>query len=262
MTAVYSIKRANYPVMALYRMPGIVLRTYPFQEAHLIVTILSPTKGKIRAIAKGARRLQSVLSRLVQPMIYGVFQLAEGKNLDVLSQGVLKSVFPKTRGDLEKLTHGLYALELIDRLIEEPEAQPNVFFILLKTLEGLEAGKPAPALLRAFEAHLFRLLGYAPQLDRCLGCGTGNFAAASVKFSSRLGGILCEKCAGQDKLAHRLKPGVLAALQECFEIPPGEVPELGAAMLGEVSPIFQHFLREKCGKKMHGFELLEQVGSL
>lgn len=247
--------------MALYRLPAIVLRTHPFQDTHYIVTLFSPTRGKIRAIAKGARRIQSSLGRLVQPMVYAIFQLAEGKNLDVMTQGVLKTVFPKVRADLQKLTHGLYALELIDRLIEEPESNPPLFFLLLKTLEGLDAGNDASASLRVFEAHLFRFLGYAPAVEHCIQCETLNFGVG-VKFSSRLGGILCERCAEQDKLAVGLTPELLRAMRACFSSPPGETPSRDFAATEEVGKIFQRYFEEKGGKKMHGFHLLAQVHAL
>lgn len=247
--------------MGLYRLPAIVLRTHPFSDAHLIVTLLSPTHGKVRAIAKGSRRIQSALGRAVQPMVYSVFQLAQGKNLDCVTQGVVKAAFPALRSDLEKLTHGLYALELIDRLMEEPEPQPNVFFLLLKTLEGLESGRQASSLLRAFEAHLFRSLGYTPCLENCVYCQSKE-VNSMIKFSSRLGGVLCPSCHEKDKQALLITPEVMQGLKACFAVVPGESPVLSQNVLQAIGGIFQKFLEDKWGKKMHGFQLLARLDHL
>lgn len=245
--------------MPLYRLPAIVLRTYPFQETHFIVTLFSPTKGKIRAIAKGCRRLQSSLGRAVQPMVQAVFLLAEGKNLDVITQGEIKSVFPKTRENLERLAHGLYAMELIDRFVEEPEPQPNLYFLLLKTLEALETSDAPPPLLRGFEANLLRLLGYAPRLDACVQCER---AGSPARFSARLGGILCGLCPDADKQAAPLDAGTLTALRACFDATIGEPPAIAADSLRPVTGIFQRFMEEKCGKSVHSFRLLQEVDHL
>lgn len=240
--------------MALYRLPAIVLHTRPFQDSHLLVSLLSPGKGKVRVLAKGSRRIQSGLGRLTQPMVYAVFQLAEGKNLDVITQGALKSAFPKLRSSLESLFHGLYALELIERLVEEPEPDSRLFFLLLKTLEGLEEGEKPGPLLRVFEAHLFRLLGYAPEVKLCLLCRA---SVSEGVFSVRLGGVLCRNCfPNHDLLAYALRKEVKAALEKVMTAVPGKAIEVPSQELQEIGKIFQQYVEEKWGKKIHGFELI------
>lgn len=245
--------------MGLYRLPAIVLRAYPFADTHLIVTLMSPTKGKIRAIAKGARRLQSSIGRLVSPMVYSAFQLAEGKNLDIISQGVIKTTFPKIREDLDRLTHALYLLELIDRLIEEPEPNPPLFFLLHKTLEGLELGAPPPCLLRGFESHLFRFLGYPPELGRCVICDSReNF----VKFSYRMGGVLCKNCQDKDKIAFALSPEILEGLRACEQSLAGQAPVLSENAAQTIAGIHHRYLEDHSGKSMRGFNLLNDVSKM
>jgi len=245
--------------MGLYRLPAIVLRTYPFADTHLIVTLFSPSKGKIRAIAKGARRLQSSLGRIVSPMVYSIFQLAEGKNLDVISQGEIKTTFPKIREDLDRLTHGLYTLELIDRLIEEPESNPSLFFLLHKTLEGLDAGESPQALLRGFESQLFRFLGYPPNLAHCAHCGNED---ALIKFSYRLGGVLCKNCQEKDKPAVGITAEILEGLRSCEQSVPGQAPVIAENIAPPIASIHHRFLEEHSGKTLRGFNLLDRVAAL
>jgi DNA repair protein RecO (recombination protein O) len=245
--------------MPLYRMPAIVVRTHPFQDAHLIVTLYSPIKGKVRAIAKGCRRLQSALGRLVQPMVEAVFLLAEGKNLDVITQGEIKTIYPQIRSDLNKLSHGLYILELLDRFVEEPEPYPKLYFLLQKTLEALNNGEPPPILVRGYEANFLRLLGYAPRLDACVLCG---LASNLYFFSSRLGGVLCAKCQEKDKQAIPLSQGLLDALKLCFAAKPGESLPISPEWVKPIGKIFYNFMTEKCGRELHGFHFLEEVDLL
>lgn len=255
----FTLRPANILLVALYRLPAIVLRTHPFADTHLIVTLMSPTKGKIRAIAKGARRLQSSLGQIVSPMVYSVFQLAEGKNLDVVSQGVIKTTFPKIREDLDRLTHALYTLELIDRLIEEPEANPSLFFLLHKTLEGLDEGESPSRLLRGFESHLFRFLGFPPELEACTVCGNRE---ALVKFSYRLGGVLCKNCQDKDKAALSLTTEILEGLRICEHSLPGQTPAITESIAPTIASIHHRFLQDHTGKTLRGFHLLDDVAKM
>ena len=72
--------------MPLYRDEGVVLRTIKLGEADRIVTILTRNHGKIRAVAKGVRRVKSRFGGRLEPFMRDDLLIAEGRSLDVVSQ--------------------------------------------------------------------------------------------------------------------------------------------------------------------------------
>ena len=73
--------------MALYRDEGVVLRVQKLGEADRIVTVLTRTHGRVRAVAKGVRRTRSRFGASVEPFSHVDLQLWEGKGgLDVVTQ--------------------------------------------------------------------------------------------------------------------------------------------------------------------------------
>ena len=74
--------------MPLYRDEAVVLRTFPLGEADRIVVLLTKRHGKVRAVAKGVRRLKSRFGGRLEPLMRVDLLLAQGKSLDVVSQAV------------------------------------------------------------------------------------------------------------------------------------------------------------------------------
>lgn len=72
--------------MPLYRDEGVVLRTTKLGEADRIVTLLTRSHGKIRAVAKGVRRVKSRFGGRLEPFMRVDVLIATGRTLDVVSQ--------------------------------------------------------------------------------------------------------------------------------------------------------------------------------
>ncbi|HHY47145.1 MAG TPA: DNA repair protein RecO [Firmicutes bacterium] len=186
--------------MSLYRAEGIVLRTRALGEADRIATIYTREAGKVRAVARGARRPRCRLSGSTEPFTHAEFLLFRGTGLDNISQVEIRESFQAIRGNLGLMARASYMAELLDRTTEEGEPAPEIFQLLLKCLRML-AQQDGPGavdpdtVLYAYEARLLRYLGYAPMLDRCMGCG-GPMGARRLVFYPSLGGVLCEGCRG------------------------------------------------------------------
>src|ERR687893_1812599 len=71
---------------SLYRDEGIVLRVQKLGEADRIVTVLTRTHGRVRAVAKGVRRTRSKFGASVEPFSHVDLQLYAGRNLDIVVQ--------------------------------------------------------------------------------------------------------------------------------------------------------------------------------
>lgn len=183
--------------MALYAATAVILRRIPLGEKDKIVTLYTRERGKVRAVAKGARKTTSKLSGGSEPLMLVRALLSEGQNLDVLSQAEVRESFPQIRGEWGRFLRASYACELLDRLTEEADPEAGVFELLLNTLYTLQRAEQPDLALHGFELHLMARVGYEPQLFSCVRCERywepPRFVP--VAYSPVLGGALCEVCA-------------------------------------------------------------------
>ena len=106
----------------LYRDEAIVLRTHKLGEADRIVTLLTRHHGRVRAVAKGVRRTTSKFGARLEPFTHVDLQLAEGRNLDVITQAETRTAFSSELGlDYERYTSGTVMLETAERLVVRGE---------------------------------------------------------------------------------------------------------------------------------------------
>ncbi len=182
----------------LYRDEAIVLRTHKLGEADRIVTLLTRQHGRVRAVAKGVRRTSSRFGSRLEPFTHVDLQLAEGRNLDTITQAETLTPFSKGLGlDYDRYTSGTVMLETADRLVAE-EREPSVqqFLLLVGGLRAMVAGEHAPG--QVLDSYLLRSLsvaGYAPSFEHCSRCGTVPAPGGTHRwFNPAMGGMLCATC--------------------------------------------------------------------
>jgi DNA repair protein RecO (recombination protein O) len=181
------------PTPRLYKTEAIVLRQRKLGEADKIVTLYTPNYGKLEAVAKGVRRTKSRLAGHLEVLTYTSVMLAQGRNLDVVTQAQAVESFATLRDDLHRLSRALYVAELVDRFSPEGAESYHIFQLLLTTLRRLAAGAAADVVVRHFEMQLLNLAGFQPQLHRCLGCQR-SLTPVPNYFSPAAGGVLCPSC--------------------------------------------------------------------
>jgi DNA repair protein RecO (recombination protein O) len=178
----------------LYRDEAVVLRTHKLGEADRIITLLTREHGRVRAVAKGVRKTTSRWGSRLEPFTHVDLQLAEGRNLDVVTQAETIDPFAAGLGrDYERYTAGSVMLETADRLVTE-ERQPSVqqFLLLVGGLRAMTAGEHRPG--QVLDSYLLRSLavsGYAPSFDHCARCGD---PGPHRWFNPSAGGVLCPDC--------------------------------------------------------------------
>ena len=107
--------------MSLYRDQGVVLRTIKLGEADRIVTILTQTSGKVRAVAKGIRRPGSRFGARLEPTSHVALQCYRGRELDIVTQVETIDSFRALREHYGCLTHAISMLEAVDQIAQERE---------------------------------------------------------------------------------------------------------------------------------------------
>jgi DNA repair protein RecO (recombination protein O) len=176
--------------VANYRDRGVVLRTIRLGEADRIATILSLEHGKVRAVAKGVRKVKSRLGARTEPLSHIDFMAWRGRELDVVNQVEVIDVFPRIRGDLGRLDAAVTMAEVIDQSTVDHQQSPELYRLFVGALRSLEE-TGSPVVLPAFCLKLLATEGVGVAADRCAACGSD---APLVAFDASQGGFLCAAC--------------------------------------------------------------------
>jgi DNA repair protein RecO (recombination protein O) len=240
------------PRPRVYKTQAIVLRQRKLGEADKIVTLYCAHLGKLDAVAKGVRRTKSRMAGSLEPLTLGSYLVAEGRELDIVTQAETVESFGAMREDLERLSRALYCAELVDRLTPERSEGNPIFRLLHETLAHLATDGEYELVVRRFELRLLDELGYRPSLDACAICG-GRIEPVVNYWSAAAGGLVCPKCT-DDSLrltpisVNGLKVLRLAARASIAEVArvmlSGELgAELEACMADQVSFVLEREVR-------------------
>lgn len=154
---------------SIIRTEAVVLRSLDYGETSQIVTLFTREKGKIGVMAKGARRPKSSFGATLQPMAYTqvVFYYKPTRTLQTLSESSHVESFHQLRRGLKTITVGLRIVELVDALMEEEDAQPQVLDLLVSTLRRLNASDVRATNLWPYaQLRLAKVLGMGPAVER------------------------------------------------------------------------------------------------
>lgn len=198
-------------------------------EADRLLTLFSPDYGKFRVVAKGVRRPGSRKAGHLEPFTQAELMLARGRELDIITQAESLNLFAGIQQDLERLGQAAYMVELLDRFTVEEGESRALYLLLAEALSVLSAGASSEALVRYFELRMLDLVGYRPELFRCLGCGD-EIRPQDQFFSSSAGGVLCPNCGDGHDSVQTISLQALKVLRHFQRSP------LKAALAPNVSP--------------------------
>jgi DNA repair protein RecO (recombination protein O) len=196
-----------------YRTDAVTLRATPFAEHDRLLVLYTRNSGKLRVLAKGARRTTSRLAAHVDLFSYANLFLVHGRTFDLVTQGQTIEAFPLLHRDLWRMALAFYCGELLDRFTEELSVNVGLFEALLTILRRLNDPDLEPTLsVRAFELDLLGLSGYRPQLHHCVGC-TAPIQPEANTFSPADGGVLCPACGTRSTTAEPISMEALRILR-------------------------------------------------
>ena len=178
-----------------YKTEAVVLRQMNLGEADRILTLYTPDLGKVRAVAKGVRRVKSRLGGHLELLNLVSVAMYEGKSLDVVTEAQVVQSFEVLREDLEPLSRAMYVAELVDGFSTERSANHAMYTLLVDGLAQLEKSATHDLLLRYFEMHVLEHAGYRPELLQCVACRT-KLEPRNHLFSCGDGGVICPTCRG------------------------------------------------------------------
>jgi DNA repair protein RecO (recombination protein O) len=174
----------------LYRDTAVVLRTYKLGESDRIVVLLTEEHGKVRAVAKGVRKTNSKFGARLEPMSHVRLLLAQGRELDIVSQAESVETLRPMLQDLDHLTNGIAVLEAADQMALDREPAPQLYRMVVGALRTI-GERSGPLVVPAFYWKLLAADGLRPELDMCVRCGEDT---QLVAFDMDQGGALCRNC--------------------------------------------------------------------
>jgi len=183
-------------------MPGpasphdaLVLGGLDYGERDRIVRLLTPTLGRVSALARGARasRRRFAGSLDLGNRVQALLRPGQGE-LWHLQEAELASARLRIRDDLGALALCAYGCELVGAFAREQHPEPRLFGLLEVFLTVLDAAAAPPrGLFRlGLEVKALTCAGLAPVLDRCVRCG--QVLAEPAVFAADAGGALHAAC--------------------------------------------------------------------
>ena len=218
--------------MPLYRDEAVVLRTAKLGEADRIITLMTRNHGKVRAVAKGIRRVKSRFGGRLEPFMRVDLLIAQGRSLDVISQAESVSSWGASiAADYEAYEAANVITETVEKLVgDEQEPLPGQYRLLLGALNALANATHHPrAIAASYVMRALALAGWEPRLRSCVVCGR-MVESAEVFFSVASGGVMCATDHTPD--AHRIP---VAVLNQCRALIDGDWTVLDAAPLDRVA---------------------------
>jgi DNA repair protein RecO (recombination protein O) len=181
---------------------ALVLRRYPYGESSLLVHALTPGRGRVSLLAKGAYRLHSGYFGTLDlfDTLLVAFQARAGAELSLVSSARIQVRRKHVTMDLERYGAALACLELAWLGAREGEEEAALFHLTETALDLLDAGEAPPQVVEsAFELQFLRERGWSPVLEACVTCGKAltapRRAGGTALFSPAEGGQLCPECA-------------------------------------------------------------------
>jgi DNA repair protein RecO (recombination protein O) len=172
-----------------------VLRTQQLGEADLIVSLLAEQHGRVRAVARAARKSRKRFGGLLEPLtrVGATWSEKEGRELHRLDAlEAVRSFAPMQAEPVLQATCAVLA-ELSEAFARDGHSEGRTFRLLGAVLDSIENGAEPLTVVRYFEYWTLRLHGLMPELTTCSLCSAALPAAEPVRVVRRQG-ILCRTC--------------------------------------------------------------------
>lgn len=242
------------------RVEAVVLRHSDWGEADRMLTLFTRELGKLRVVAKGARRPRSRKAGHLEPFTRVALLLARGREIWIVTQADTLDAYLPMRDDLERTAYAAYLAELLDRFTYEEGENSSIFRLFVEALERVTTLEdPIPA-IRYYEIRLLDYLGFRPELFHCVQCGNEIKPEAQF-FSALLGGVLCPRCG---MIAANVHPVSMQALKYLRHYQRSSYAEatrvrLPDAVRPEMEALMQHYLTYLLERGLNSPAFLREV---
>ena len=186
----------------LFHINGIVISRRDHREADRWYSAYTREMGKIEFLARGAHKPLAKLSPHLESLGEVELLLVDGRQYFTVAGVERREAFPSASLDYARLMLATSALHLVDIGTKPHEADPILYEQIVAWLRFLEESpslrpERAAFLLGAFTLKLMALIGYRPELARCLAC-TESLLPGAYRWHALKGGVVCTPCVARD----------------------------------------------------------------
>lgn len=242
---------------------AIVLRTLDYGESDRIVTFISADFGKLKGIAKGARRSKRRFANALELLSLSDILFSRGGRggLFLIEGADVISHHPGIREDLEKTLIATYLAELVDGFSAEGKKNVELFRLLEDFLAYLDLQTPRPGIERFFEMRLLKLTGYDLHIGSCLACGKELEEISEPAFIPAEGGIRCRTCLRNASSVLSVTPGTLKTLIAGSRMDLQMIPRLAVSdrTARESRAVLGGIIEHLLGKALKSLKVLDDM---
>ncbi len=142
---------------------GIIIKRKNFFEADKLLTVLSPTDGKIQLKAKSVRKITSrrlAHLELLNLVTFSIYK--KNNNTPLAIDAYSYQTYPHIKSDLIKSNLSYHICEIVDNLVPAGTESKNTFYLVKKVFDDLETAKDHfYAIVHDFELNLLISLGFS-----------------------------------------------------------------------------------------------------
>ena len=170
---------------------ALVLRTWPFAEADLLVSRFTREHGRIKGVARHAMRSRRRFGGALEPMTHVRATWAERPRQELVRLDAFEIVSSPMTGavDLPRLAGLELMAEVLDEL-PEGAVEDAVFRLAIAVLGEMRVGQVSVP-VTYFCLWMNRLMGWMPELGRCVVCGR-DLRGEDVWYTGVADGVTCE----------------------------------------------------------------------
>lgn len=241
-------------LMKIQESSAIVMRTSEFGESDLLVTFFSSRHGRLKGIAKGARRSRRRFVNCLDTfsLVSLDYELKKQSELCFLHSGRLLNAYPGIRKDFDRLSRASYMLELCEILFPPGVADKEMFKLMKEIFAALSQGEALESLPIIFELRAMSLGGYGIGVAKCSICGRRYTGRGRGAFKREKGGIACLRCQPETAVCPGMGPpsiGMIGKLQSSpWEDIKNEV--LDERQIAEIRPVLKIHREYHLGRRL------------
>ena len=247
--------------MALGKSLAVVIGSFALGESDRAVTFFSRDFGKVRGVAKAARRPRSRFTGALELFTVGQLVFFDTGRSDLVRIDHFDVLHPlaRLREDLDRIGHAAWMIESVGRLTADRDPHVGLYALLVRSLRSMERGA-AGRVAVCFVTRFVEAVGHRPRLDGCVECGRRPpFPRARLGD----GGLVCDACARGLPGLVPISPAAIAALERLRAAGWEEavVAPLGRTE-GELKILLEAYLTRLIGSPPRATKFLREVRRL
>jgi DNA repair protein RecO (recombination protein O) len=255
--------------MPLHETDAFVLRTFTIKEADKVCVFFTREAGKLRGVARGARRLKSRFGASLEPFTEVSLVYFQKENKDLVSISNCEIINSQFVEGLSSETLGVihYLAELVIEFVPDHEPNERVYRLICATLESLrrigvadakDRDEKLPAIVRYFEIWMLKLAGFFPHWKSCGACER-NLAGEAAVWLTNEGIPQCAPCGGGR--GEELSPLVWRTVQEVLTQPPATflLSERDARSIAQIGNLAARLIDRVLERELKSYEILDRL---